>query len=214
MPTTEPLDPDDDGEGQLKAIVALSTPPDAPAPAAAPSVRAAQPSASAAPVTGTAPAPARGARLRTTLNTPGLSLTRRKEEGATQSERAGTQRRKTPFGDEAFEAAWQRYIDENTTNHLVINTMRAHQAVRFAGTDSFEMVVDSAPQVELMLEAMSHLLEHLRNALANDMITLKVRAAEGVASPMTWNEREVLADITARHPSLREFITALKLTLD
>lgn len=208
MPTTEPLDPDDDGEGQLKPIVALSTPPDAPAPAAAPSVRAAQPSASAAP------APARGARLRTTLNTPGLSLTRRRDEDATQPERAGTQRRKTPFGDEAFEAAWQRYINENTTNHLVINTMRAHQAVRFAGTDSFEMVVDSAPQVELMLEAMPHLLEHLRNALANDMITLKVRAAEGVASPMTWNEREVLADITARHPSLREFITALKLTLD
>lgn len=156
----------------------------------------------------------RGARLRTSLNTPGLTLTRRKEENTEATAKASVQRRKTPFGDAAFEDAWQRYIEQNTTDHLVVNTMRAHPATRFAGTDSFEMVVDSAPQVELMLEAMPRLLEHLRNALANDMITIKVRATEGVASPMTWNEREVLADITARHPSLQEFITALKLTLD
>jgi hypothetical protein len=40
-----------------------------------------------------------------------------------------------------------------------------------------------------------------------------VRANNGASSPMTWNEREVLANMIERHPSIKDFVDELGLSL-
>lgn len=77
----------------------------------------------------------------------------------------------------------------------------------------YEIVVESDIQVELMTESMPALLQELQRALDNNGFVIKVRANNGASSPVTWNEREVLADISTRHPELQDFITKLGLTL-
>jgi uncharacterized protein (UPF0216 family) len=75
------------------------------------------------------------------------------------------------------------------------------------------MVVESEIQVELINEALPHLLSDLRAALQNDLISIHVRANNGASSPITWNEREVLASMIERHPSVKKFVDDLGLSL-
>lgn len=217
MPTNEPLDPGD-AEGQLKPIARFHEP--APAPAASAPSGVAGPGVQTdtavarrhpAPTTAS-PGHATNVR-RTTLSAPTLRLrntaaAHSEEKGAPESHTSG----KKPFTDADLQERWQNYIDTHTSEQLLINTMRTAKPERIADR-IYEIVVESEIQVELMTESMPGLIDELRKALDNDDFIIKVRANNGASSPITWNEREVLADISSRHPELQDFITKLGLTL-
>jgi flagellar basal body L-ring protein FlgH len=117
------------------------------------------------------------------------------------------------FTDAELAQAWSTYIDNHGADRLLVNTMRVSLPQRTAVENVFEMVVESEIQVELINEALPHLLSDLRAALQNDLISIHVRANNGASSPITWNEREVLASMIERHPSVKKFVDDLGLSL-
>lgn len=65
-----------------------------------------------------------------------------------------------------------------------------------------------------MLEAeMPVLLEHIHNALDNDFVTFEIALNQGVSSPSTWSEREIVAYMSESYPNMKKFMKELKLSL-
>jgi DNA-binding TFAR19-related protein (PDSD5 family) len=153
--------------------------------------------------------------IRTTLNAPSLSLRRHNAAAAatTTAAPAATEHSNRTFTDAELAQAWTQYIENHATDRLLINTMRVSHPQRTGAENVFEMVVESEIQVELINEALPDLLASLRGTLQNDLIQIHVRANNGASSPMTWNEREVLADMIKRHPAIKSFVDDLGLSL-
>jgi DNA-binding TFAR19-related protein (PDSD5 family) len=154
--------------------------------------------------------------LRTSLNAPSLSLSRHHQastEHVATGSTAAVAHTVHAFSDEQLLQAWTRFIDEHASDRLLINTMRVSHPQRTAEANVLEMVVESEIQVELINEALPDLLASLRSQLQNDMISIHVRANTGQSSPLTWNEREVLADMIERHPIIKSFVDDLGLSL-
>jgi hypothetical protein len=151
---------------------------------------------------------------RTSLHAPSLSLNRKHAEAAapTHTVAAAAQSARL-FTDAELLQAWTHYIDNHAADRLLVNTMRVSLPQRTAVANTFEMVVESEIQVELINEAMPALLADLRASLQNDLLSIHVRANNGASSPMTWNEREVLANMIERHPSIKDFVEELGLSL-
>lgn len=221
MPTTEPLDIDGDLGGQLEYIAAMhGAAPAAPAtptvthrPTAAPQPAAPARTAVAAPA---ASGTTIHGGLRTNLRTPGVSLRRGiiRQDDTLKQAAVATDRSKT-FDDAAFAGAWQAYIDANPTQRIVINTMRACVPTRkTADTPHYTMRVENNIQIEQMKAAMPHLMQYLHNALSNDQVTIDFEVADVSDSPMSWDQREVLAHILESHPTLRGAIEAFDFKLD
>jgi DNA polymerase-3 subunit gamma/tau len=215
VPTTQPLDPGDDAEGQLKPIAEFKSAP-SPQPASRPAAQPQQPKPQPQPQQVASRPVAQGVGVRTTLHAPSLSLNRKHVDAnsATQTQSvAHGEKQARLFTDDELTRAWTDFIENHAKDHLLINTMRVSHPQRTAVANTFEMVVESEIQVELMNESMPTLLSALRTALQNDFITIHVRANDGASSPLTWNEREVLASIIERHPSVKKFVDDLGLSL-
>jgi hypothetical protein len=152
---------------------------------------------------------------RTSLHAPSLSLNRRHtaETAAAAHTVAAAAQSARAFTDAELAQAWSNYIDAHATDRLLVNTMRVSLPQRTEVANTFEMVVESEIQVELINEALPALLTDLRRTLQNDLIAIHVRANNGASSPMTWNEREVLASMIERHPALKTFVDELGLSL-
>ena len=148
----------------------------------------------------------------TSLGAPTLRLNSRLHEEKDTPATTHPDLPEEPFTDEAFQAAWQAFIDSHATEHLLINTMRASHPVRVRDAH-FRMDVEGPVQVEIMANAMQELLDFLRGALRNHALIVTAKATLGPTSPLTWTEREVLADIARRHPTLNTFISDLSLPL-
>lgn len=80
-------------------------------------------------------------------------------------------------------------------------------------TGNYNMTVESEIQVQIMAENMTRLLDYLHGTLGNDVFNVTVMANAGSASPMTWNDREVIADMVSRHPALGDLIKKLDLKI-
>lgn len=231
MPTTKPLERGDDTGGQLKPIAAFTSlaAPRSAAGAPASVVAAAQAAAAAQRVAAQAaaqPQPAQAAApsvqhvhaatsaRRTSLGAPRLSLKGQPANQAPQNTAKATDAPglDNPFTDSEFMAAWNTYIDQHATHHLLINTMRAAPPKR-SSDSTFTMTVESDIQVELMANAMNHLLDFMHNKLNNNTFKLIVQANAGASAPSTWNDREALADMMTRHPALKTLIAELGLVI-
>jgi hypothetical protein len=154
--------------------------------------------------------------MRTTLNAPSLSLRRHNNTAtatAATSQTAVAAHNNRAFADDELAQAWSQYIDNHASDRLLVNTMRVSHPQRTGAENVFEMVVESEIQVELINEALPDLLASLRSTLQNDMLQIHVRANNGASSPMTWNEREVLANMIERHPAIKSFVEDLGLSL-
>lgn len=79
--------------------------------------------------------------------------------------------------------------------------------------DTYTMTVESDIQAALVTENLPRILSHIHGSLDNTHIVINIVTNQGAADPITWNERECLADITRRHPSLAAFAAALSLKL-
>ena len=230
MPTTQPLDPGDDAEGQLKPIAAFSTAPQTPekpassaaaiAPQTQPPMQSAgerhalsagAPTAAAGTVSAHTMPTGNAASRRTSLGAPRLSLSRQRNEAPqaaapTQSHPQAT----ASYTPAQFTAAWTAYIEAHTTHRILVNTMRASIPAHVKD-HRYVMTVENDIQVETLHGAMADILAYMHSTLGNDLIEIDVRSNSGEISPATWNEREVVADMARRHPGLSHFIKELDL---
>lgn len=187
----------------------IAKPAATPQPTAAPSARVAvaAPIASGTTIHG---------GLRTNLRTPGVSLRRGiiRQEDAPKQAAVATDRSQS-FDDAAFAKAWQAYIDANPTQRIVVNTMRACVPTRVsADSTQYIMRVENTIQVEQMKAMMPQLMQYMHNALSNDRIHIDFEVADVSESPMSWDQREVLAHILENHPTLRSAIESFDFKLD
>lgn len=154
-------------------------------------------------------------QLHTDLGVPSLSLhgLRHKDAEEQRKEADKTEGPHEPFTTEAFMSAWEDFINAHEKDHLLITAMRSHAPERDGETATFTLPVENELQIDYVREAMPVLRAFLAERLRNCDITLRFRVLEGLQSPQTWNEQEVLADIVRRHPDTAAFIKALKLSL-
>ena len=116
------------------------------------------------------------------------------------------------FTDEQLLASWQTYIDQHPQEHLVINTMRTSKPNRLTDTQ-LEITVQNIGQVNFINNALPHILDFLRNKLANDAITIDIKLDESMPAPKIMTERELVEDIKSRRPEFNDFLNDFKLSL-
>lgn len=242
MPTIEPLDDGDDVGGPLKPIAQFSepapaVPESAPRPASAPQTAPAPAARTVAPRPAPVPAggprpvvhapvvvpPAGKNRVRTNLDGKVLSIKPDAGKAAapqtqgrdgSAAPQAAQPAYAEPFTDDDLRGAWEGYIASHGHEQLLTNTMRAHPPTRQDQLSAdLHMDVESQIQADLIAESMAAVLGYLRQTLRNGTVTLTTHIIEGLNSPSTWNEKEVLGDMIRRHPVLRRYIEGLDLTL-
>ncbi|MDE7154651.1 MAG: DNA polymerase III subunit gamma/tau [Muribaculaceae bacterium] len=208
----------DDGEGQLKPIVADKTaaaaPQPAPKAAPAPQPSPVQHPRPATPPPAPAPAPQPAARRKTTLMSGGPSLRDLKKtpQQAETHTAAAVTRRTGSYTVEQVLKAWQDYMTNHPTEQVLVNTMRASLPVKISG-DTFRITVENHAQTNLMSARMPELLAFLRDSLSNDLITIEIAENHDAGSPHTWNDRELLHHIMQQNPAIRDLVDSFKLTL-
>lgn len=240
MPTTEPLDPGDDAEGQLRPIAHFGEtavqpprtlrpgdrvsgdvqPPQAPSTAQAATSTAqtvgqpqAPTAAPAAPVAAPAIHAPGSPRLRTTLGAPKLSLSGKTDRQQPKAAAQVAEKAHGDFTDQQFAESWARFISTHERSHMLANTMRAAMPER-QSDGNFLMKVASEIQVEIMAGAMTELLDHLHGELGNEVFSLVVMADAANRTPLAWDDREALADMASRFPAFKDFVETLDLKID
>lgn len=162
--------------------------------------------------------PGRPLTLRTNLRMPSLSIHSVPNDSKQETRTLQRETRKNPFTFQDLMKAWQTFIDTHPTEHVLINTMRSCRPASDIPEDqkveqaTYQVIVDNDIQVDELNNRMDEILTHISDALSNDMITFKVRANDGPASPQTWNESQILESMVTNHPDFADFITALALT--
>ncbi|MEZ3563960.1 MAG: DNA polymerase III subunit gamma/tau [Duncaniella sp.] len=205
-----------EGEGQLQNIAANGAanatrpqqqPQQQPQPAARP----------AAPL-GTSRPSAAPSRPTVKLGTgKTFSITGRNTANGAASNAQGqgtsaTQLRDAKYTVEQLNAGWQAFMKANPTYHILVNTMRASYPALVEG-HTYRVMVENEKQREELETHMQPLLATLRDATANDHISIIIELNQGEASPHTWNEREVLQHMVEKNPEMRDFIESLQLSI-
>lgn len=225
-----------EGEGRLKpiaAVAAQTAPTVNPAPAiasdaGAPYVVAARP-AQGGPVEAPRPVPDRPgaaspsprvetdtqqASPRLRLRTPELSLRQHQAEVTTDAPVADQAQsmRDGHYTDEAVSASWDAYIQSHGTALLLVNIMRNSRPVRING-DKFRVVVENDVQFGLLQDNLADIHRFMRDSLLNDEFSIAAEVGDGLSSPKTWTEREVLDYMKKRSSDFAAFVDDFKLTL-
>lgn len=222
-----------DGEGQLKplgnhpAAPATTSPrQDTPAPPAnppgqphpEPPAPAAPPSRPAPPVVSTPPPPPPARRQVVGVpHTISINAAARRPEPSIAAAAAGqaeTSNRSEPYSLEQLNRAWTDYMNQRPTERILVNTMRAcpPQPVD-TSPDLFSITVENPAQRDLMADHLPGLLRHIRDSISNDSVSFRIDINEGVSSPATWNEREIIAYLKESSPAVAQFFNKFKLTL-
>ena len=103
---------------------------------------------------------------------------------------------------------------QRPTERILVNTMRACPPHPVDGRpDLYLITVENPAQRDMMNDQLPTLLRHIHDSLQNDLIAFEIDINEGVSSPATWNEREVIAYMQQSSPSVAEFFRKFKLTL-
>ena len=222
------------GEGQKKALKALTpaasaqtahaaapapaaqqaapqqTAASQPAPAPQPAPR--RPAAPPTPPPPPPPAPATGGSGRKVLRQPTLSLHGDNKDKATVAATQVTHRNK-PYTPGQVEEAWRGYIEQNPSAKLLCALMQTARPQQIEG-DRWLMTLTSTPQLDIMNESLPALLDFMHARLDNDNFTLQLHVEEGEPSPEIWNRSELLAHMAEDSEDFRHFIKEFKLTLD
>jgi hypothetical protein len=74
------------------------------------------------------------------------------------------------------------------------------------------VTVENDIQAETMRSRLHDITAFCRDRLSNDSILFDIAINQGESSPITWNEREVLAHMLERQ-NIKDFVASLKLTL-
>lgn len=118
--------------------------------------------------------------------------------------------RTSVFTPDQLAREWQRFIDSNGAEHLLVNAMRA--AMPKHAHDNVYVVTQSEVHIALIREHLERLTAYLRNALDNDSVALELNIVSE-DSPLAWNDREFIKHVIDDNPAMAEFIDILKLSL-
>ncbi len=158
---------------------------------------------------------------RNSLRMPSISLRNSTTNIGINGTTVITDKRQTPFSDAAFMQAWQAFIDNHPSDHVLIAAMRAKPIAIDSNNPTpteehssrtYEVIVDNNVQVDEFNKRMDEIMASISAFLSNDYINLKVRVNDGPASPYTWNESQVLESMKTTHPNFAEFMEILSLT--
>lgn len=220
----------DTGEGQLKPITvatptappaaaqtaapAHSAPTAAPAPGPAPQATKTAAPAAAATMPPNRPAPSRptpdGPAPR--LRVPGLSLRHHGQDADGAAAAAQADTLAEAYSDSDVERAWTSFMEEHSSEVLLVNTMRKAVPGRTA-PDTYSVVVENDVQSGILMQNMLEILTFMRKKIRNDRFNIVTEVTDGPGSPKTWTEQEVLADIRRRNSDFADFVDDFKLTL-
>ena len=103
-------------------------------------------------------------------------------------------------------------MDSRPGEHILVNTMRASMPIQVEG-DSFKIVVENRVQTEMMMSMTGTIEVFMRERLKNDCWSMSVEENQGVGSPQTWNEREILDKLIEDNENVRKLVSVFKLTL-
>lgn len=165
-----------------------------------------------APTPTSAPAPAPPRRRMTLGNYPKLHRDNREAEVAEPAQ-ALRQKRDRAFTADEFVKAWNKFIDSHATEHILVNAMRVGVITSGEAANRFTVTVENEIIEGIITQNMPEINAALHDSLGNDFVEFSVVVDSSAASTMTWNEREVLAEMINNTPVLRDFIRELKLTL-
>jgi hypothetical protein len=153
-----------------------------------------------------------GTRKYAGINAPSLRMTpvhhANHESAATH---APVQARNNPFTDDDLNRAWDTFIEQNPTEHILVNTMRASHPQKIDG--GYRVTVENDTQVMILHENMPRLKQYLGDALSNDNINFEIASNVGESSPLTWNDRQVLKHIADTNPGFKDFYISMALKL-
>lgn len=137
------------------------------------------------------------------------SAFRLSEQSSQTSSTAGRlEQRTTPIDPDRFIAAWNEFIAENPSLHILVNAMRAAQP-RPSGENAYRIVVDHPAQLQAFELSMPRLLEYLRNYLLNDLLTLKVEVAAVPEGVKQLPPKEFLREVVENNPVLAKVLQAI-----
>ena len=232
MPTTQPLDEDSIGDiagGPLKPIAAFTQPVtgqvaggDTRQPANSTAVYTQPPSVPSRDTVSsshnqTAPQPPRGSFKPTGLNTPGISLSGKKP-GATGQPSSTTvsstskhsDNLNEPYTDADIMKAWNAFIQQFASEHVLVNAMRMATPVRVS--DDVFRIAQSKVHLDYISENLSRITSFIHSQIRNSKVTFTLEEVSE-ESPLVWNERELVANMIKANPTLADFIRHLKLKL-
>lgn len=115
------------------------------------------------------------------------------------------QQRATPVTREGFMNAWGEFIARNPSLHILVNAMRNAQPEP-AGDNAFRIVVDHPAQQQAFELSMPKLIDYMRNALANDLLTLKVEINTTPSVSKQLPPKEFLKQAVDNNPALAKFL--------
>ena len=116
------------------------------------------------------------------------------------------------FSPEQLSGAWQRYIDANPGEIILLSAMRNSHPQKINDT-TYSVEVENTAQVEAINSSMTKLLQFLRNEVGNDMLALDVKLGAKDMSVMAKTDREIVADMRQRNPDFNQMISDFQLTL-
>lgn len=120
--------------------------------------------------------------------------------------------RHEPYTRESLMEAWNGFIAEHPTEHLLINTMRAAE-LKSLGGDRYELTTANDIQCEIVHNSLPELLSYLRDKLRNDAISIETKESASELSPSMWTEAQVYAFFIENNPRAKEFVEKYKLRL-
>ena len=132
------------------------------------------------------------------------------EQGSSQ--RVTSQRRTTPFTQEALMAAWQQFINEHPREQIIINTMRCSLPRKINDT-LYEIEVENQVQVESFNSHRMRIISYMRDHVQNDMLTIEIKLNPNIVKPKFWTPQEIVASIKERNPYFEKFIADFDLAL-
>ena len=118
---------------------------------------------------------------------------------------ATIEKRNSTFTDSQLADAWQKFISENPSLHILVNAMRA-STPRRGDNYEYHIEVDHPAQKQAFETSMMKLLEYLRNSLSNDFLQLKVTLNEENSVEKMLPPREFLRKVAETNPGLAQFL--------
>lgn len=115
------------------------------------------------------------------------------------------QPRTTPITHEGFMTAWGEFIAKNPSLHILVNAMRSAQP-EAAGENAYRIMVDHPAQRQAFELSMPKLIESLRNALSNDLLTLQVDINDHPTGAKQLPPKEFLKQVVENNPTIAKFL--------
>ncbi len=149
------------------------------------------------------PQPAQPPRPRTT-NRPSTFRLSDSAQNAAASARS-LEHRTNPISHEQFMQAWEEFIARNPSLHILVNTMRSAHPEK-EGEFAYRIIVDHPAQLQAFELSMPKLLEYLRDALQNDLLTIKVEVNSSPVENKQLPPKEFLRQIITDNPAMANFL--------